>query len=102
MTRFVFAVATMLCSASFSIADWPSFLAGQQARLVALDPASAPVLLSLNAAAIYIGAAIGSAIGGAVIARSGLSGLGWTASALAVIAVLHMVISARVSEDHKV
>lgn len=30
VTRFVFAVATMLCSASFSIADWPSFLAGQQ------------------------------------------------------------------------
>lgn len=84
-----------------SVCGW-SFLAGQQARLVALDPASAPVLLSLNAAAIYIGAAIGSAIGSAVIAQWGLDGLGWMASALAILAVLHMWISARVSGDHKV
>ena len=84
-----------------SVCGW-SFLAGQQARLVALDPASAPVLLSLNAAAIYIGAAIGSAIGSAVIAQWGLDRLGWMASALAVIAVLQMWISARVSRDHKV
>jgi len=85
---------------SQSVCGW-SFLAGQQARLVSLAPASAPVLLSLNAAAIYIGAAVGSAIGGAVIARSDLSWLGWTASALAVIAVLHIWISGRVSGDHK-
>ena len=83
-----------------SVCGW-SFLAGQQARLVSLAPTSAPVLLSLNAAAIYIGAAIGSAVGAFVIERAGLTALGWTASGLAVIAVIHMAISARVSRDHK-
>jgi len=83
-----------------SICGW-SFMAGQQARLVSLAPESAPVVLSLNAAAIYVGAAIGSAIGGFVIDNAGLEHLGWTASGMAVIAVLHMLISARVSGDYK-
>ena len=76
-------------------------MAGQQARLVSLDPESAPVLLSLNAAAIYIGAALGSAIGGLVIDTAGLAYLGLTASGLAVFAMLHILISARVSGDYK-
>lgn len=83
-----------------SICGW-SFMAGQQARLVSLAPESAPVVLSLNAAAIYVGAAIGSAIGGFVIDNAGLEHLGWTASGMAVIAVLHILISARVSGDYK-
>lgn len=53
-----------------------SFMSAQQVRLIALDPASAPVLMSLNAAAIYVGAAIGSAIGAGIITYSGLTGLG--------------------------
>ena len=76
-----------------------SFMAGQQARLVALAPETAPVVLSLNAAAIYVGAAVGSAVGSVVIDTVGLTGLGFTASAMAVIAVLHILVSARVSGD---
>ena len=83
-----------------SVCGW-SFMAGQQARLVSLAPHSAPVVLSLNAAAIYIGAALGSAIGGFVIDSAGLDYLGWTASALAVLALVHILVSARVSGDFK-
>ena len=83
-----------------SVCGW-SFMAGQQARLVSLAPESAPVVLSLNAAALYLGTAIGSAIGSFVINGAGLGALGWTASGLALVAVLHMAISARVGADHK-
>ena len=83
-----------------AVCGW-SFMAGQQARLVGLAPESAPVVLSLNAAAIYIGAALGSAIGGVVIDTAGLDSLGRVASALAVLALLHILISARVSGDNK-
>jgi predicted MFS family arabinose efflux permease len=83
-----------------SCCGW-SFMAGQQARLVALAPETAPVVLSLNAAAIYVGAAVGSAIGSVVIDTTGLTGLGFTASAMAVIAVLHILLSARVSGDRQ-
>ncbi len=81
-----------------SVCGW-SFMAAQQARLVTLAPAAAPVVLSLNAAAIYVGAAVGSAIGSAVIGIGGVLALGWIASALALIAVAHILISARLSGD---
>ena len=41
-----------------------AFMAPQQSRVVSLDPESQNVSLSLNASAIYVGAAIGSAAGG--------------------------------------
>lgn len=81
-----------------SICGW-SFMAAQQARLVTLDPASAPVTLALNAAAIYVGAAVGSAIGSGVIGTAGVLSLGWVASGMAVVTVAHILISARVSGD---
>ena len=77
-------------------------MAAQQARLVALAPGSAAVVLSLNAAALYLGSAIGSAIGSFVIGGAGLVALGWTASGLAFFAALHMAVSARVSGDYRV
>lgn len=76
----------------WGIIGW-AFMAPQQSRLVALDPASQNVTLSLNASAIYVGAAIGSAGGGIIVERLGFSALGW-ASGLATIAVLgHVILS---------
>ena len=63
-----------------------SFMAAQQVRLISLAPAQAPVFLALNAAAIYVGAAIGSAIGGAAITWIGLTLLGVTGGAIALAA----------------
>ncbi len=65
-----------------------SFMAAQQVRLISLAPPQAPVFLALNAAAIYVGAAIGSAIGGAAITLVGLALLGVTGGAIALLAFL--------------
>jgi DHA1 family inner membrane transport protein len=48
----------------------------QQARLVALDPARMQVLLSLNAACIYGGAALGASLAGLAKSLGGTPGLG--------------------------
>ncbi len=77
---------------TWGVVGW-AFMAPQQSRLVSLDPSSQNVTLSLNASAIYVGAAIGSAAGGAIVDNLGFSALGWT-SGLAVIAVLgHIFLS---------
>jgi DHA1 family inner membrane transport protein len=46
----------------WAIIGW-SFMAGQQMRLIGLAGPKSPVVLALTAASIYIGAAIGSAVG---------------------------------------
>lgn len=65
-----------------------SFMAAQQVRLISIDPPQAPVFLALNAAAIYVGAAIGSAIGGAVITQIGLTALGIAGGVVALSALV--------------
>ncbi len=76
----------------WSIFGW-AFMAAQQVRLIALDPTKASVLLALNAAAIYLGSAIGALLGGFVIEAFGLGALGWFASAGAIAAALVLVLS---------
>jgi predicted MFS family arabinose efflux permease len=62
-------------------------MAPQQARLILRAPEVAPVILSLNAAAIYVGAAVGSAIGGVVLNVSGQGALGVTGALVGVLAL---------------
>lgn len=68
----------------WSVFGW-SFMVPQQARLAALDPAQLPVLFALNASAIYVGATLGSAVGGAVLKGLGLHALGLFGAALALL-----------------
>jgi DHA1 family inner membrane transport protein len=79
----------------WSLAGW-SFMSGQQTRLVALDPSRASVVLALNAAAIYVGAAAGSAAGGAVLAQNGPQALGIGGGIAALAAAGHVALSLRV------
>ncbi|GFE65639.1 MFS transporter [Litoreibacter roseus] len=81
----------------WSICGW-SFMAGQQVRLIAIAPERTGVVLALNAAAIYVGAALGSALGGAVISSYGLGALGVAGGVTALIAVLHIVVSNNLSK----
>jgi len=74
-----------------------SVVAPQQARLLSIAPEKASVVLALNAAAIYVGAAVGSAIGGWVLDRMGIHALGWAGSFAAALAVCHIVLSYRKS-----
>jgi len=70
----------------WSLFGW-SFMVPQQARLAALDPARLPVLFALNASAIYVGATLGSGLGGAVLNGLGLHALGLFGAALALVAL---------------
>jgi predicted MFS family arabinose efflux permease len=64
----------------------------QVSRLVALHPASAPVSLSLNASALYLGVALGSVLGGVVIDLGTLADLGWV-GAIPVLLALTIVLT---------
>ncbi|MEO1544174.1 MAG: MFS transporter [Pseudomonadota bacterium] len=85
--------AMMLVWSTFA---W-SFMAAQQVRLISIEPEKASVVLALNAAAIYVGAAVGSAIGGAVLSGFGLTALGVTGGLMALVAAAHIVISKRLT-----
>jgi predicted MFS family arabinose efflux permease len=64
----------------------------QQVRLVGAAPALASASVSLNTSVLYIGQAVGSAIGGVLYARDLLHGagyvaMGFVASALTIVAM---------------
>ena len=74
-------------------------MAPQQFRLVAYDPSRQGIFLSLNASAIYIGASVGSALGGHVILNWDINGLGLAGSAVALIAIASLWFSERVMKS---
>lgn len=81
--------------AAWSVFAW-SFMVAQQARLVALAPPLVPVLFALNAAAIYVGASVGSLAGGQVLSAAGVGALGPAGALLAVAAAASILLVARV------
>lgn len=87
----------MVLCFGWAIFGW-SFMSAQQVRLMALDPANAPVLLALNAAAIYVGAALGAALGGVVISQYGLGYLGAIAGLAALLSLAVLIISDRAAK----
>ena len=70
----------------WGIMGWMT-LPPQVSRLVALHPASAPVSLSLNASALYLGVALGSVLGAAVINVGTPADLGWVAAVPVLLAL---------------
>ncbi len=60
----------------------------QQTRLVRLDPRLAPVTLSLNASATYVGISLGAALGSLAVAHGGTLALGWLAGGCEVVGLL--------------
>ena len=79
---------------AWSVMGW-SFVAPQQVRLLHLAPNIAGVVLALNAAAIYVGTAAGSAIGGAVQTVGDITWLGAAAGIAALGALGHILLSHR-------
>jgi predicted MFS family arabinose efflux permease len=88
------AIVLPIAIAIWGLFGW-SFLPIQQARLVSVNPAMATVLLSLNASAIYVGVALGSALGGAVIAHGPVHNLGWVSVACDLVALTVLTLTAR-------
>ncbi|RYF38549.1 MAG: MFS transporter, partial [Comamonadaceae bacterium] len=75
-------------------------MAPQQNRLASAAPAQAPLLLSLNASMLYVGAALGALISGALLDVSGFARLAWVGlpfSALALLTLAFERAPARVS-----
>jgi predicted MFS family arabinose efflux permease len=65
----------------------------QQARLVSLDPVMAPVTLSLNISALYVGVAIGSSLGAWTIAHWSVDALGLVAGASEIVALVWLALT---------
>lgn len=64
------------------------FPPAQASRILAIAPESAPLALSLNYSALYLGVAIGSMIGGLVIANLGLAYLGTVGSIFSILGLV--------------
>jgi predicted MFS family arabinose efflux permease len=69
----------------------------QQARLVGAAPALAPVSVSLNTSVLYVGQAIGSAIGGMLYARDLLYATGYVAAGFVIQALITVICTRRMS-----
>jgi len=65
----------------------------QQARLVGLDPAMAPITLSLNVSALYVGVAIGSSLGAWTVARWSVDSVGLVAGLSEVLALAWLALA---------
>jgi DHA1 family inner membrane transport protein len=66
------------------------FPPAQASRVLAIAPESAPLALSLNYSALYLGVALGSMIGGLILAHIGLAYLGWIGAAFPVLGLVVM------------
>lgn len=86
---------------AISVAIWGLGFAStnsmQQVRLVAAAPPLASVSVSLNTSVLYIGQAVGSAIGGVLYARDMLYACGYVAAALVVLALITVLYTRRIS-----
>jgi predicted MFS family arabinose efflux permease len=78
----------------WGLASW-GLITAQQARLVALAPTLAPVSLSMNSSAIYLGSAMGAAAGALVVAEGATEQLGWVAAGFGLAALLSVLSSGR-------
>lgn len=70
----------------WGLVGW-SFPSAQQAHIASLAPKHAPITLSLNASAIYLGASLGALLGSVVVAHRSAAGLGWVGAACEVAAL---------------
>jgi DHA1 family inner membrane transport protein len=84
-----------------SVATWGLGFAStnsmQQVRLVAAAPELASASVALNTSVLYIGQAIGSAIGGILYARDWLYGFGYVSMGFVALALIAVIATDRFS-----
>jgi DHA1 family inner membrane transport protein len=81
-------LAAMIAGTAISSVGFAASNSIQQTRLAIAAPALASASIALNTSAIYIGQAIGSAIGAEMIARNMLTAVGFVAAAITGCALL--------------
>ena len=62
---------------------------------MAAAPDGQSVVLALNAAAVYVGASVGSTLSGLISEAYGLNMLGLAAALCAILALFHLLLSER-------
>lgn len=70
----------------------------QQTRLIALAPANAPIVLSLNNATVYVGTAAGAAGGAVFLSLAPLAALPLAAAAIYAVALIVLLATRRISQ----
>ena len=83
----------MACSVAIWGLGFASTNSMQQVRLVAAAPALASASVSLNTSVLYVGQAVGSAIGGLLYARDMLYGTGYVAAAFVALALMTVILT---------
>jgi predicted MFS family arabinose efflux permease len=81
----------MACSVAIWGLGFASSNSMQQVRLVSAAPALASASVSLNTSVLYVGQAIGSAIGGLLYARELLYGIGYAGMAFVALALMTVI-----------
>ena len=85
----------MACSVAIWGLGFASTNSMQQVRLVGAAPALASASVSLNTSVLYVGQAVGSAIGGALFARDLLHAAGYVSMVFVALALTMVVLSGR-------
>jgi predicted MFS family arabinose efflux permease len=83
----------MACSVAIWGLGFASTNSMQQVRLISAAPALAPASVSLNTSVLYIGQAVGSAIGGILYAHDLLHGAGYVGVGFVVLAVITVILT---------
>src|SRR5450755_2595786 len=83
----------MACSVAIWGLGFASTNSMQQVRLVVAAPALASASVSLNTSALYVGQAVGSAIGGVLYARDLLYGAGYVAMGFIALALMTVMLT---------
>ncbi|HXN69687.1 MAG TPA: MFS transporter [Bradyrhizobium sp.] len=83
----------MACSVAIWGLGFASTNSMQQVRLVSAAPALASASVSLNTSVLYIGQAVGSAIGGVLYARNLLYGAGYVSTGFVALALVMVVLT---------
>ena len=81
-------IATILASVAFWGLGFAAFNSLQQARLVAAGPHLSSATVALNTSALYVGQAVGSALGGLLFARGLYDCIGYLSTAFVLAALL--------------
>jgi DHA1 family inner membrane transport protein len=83
----------MACSVAIWGLGFASTNSMQQVRLIGAAPALASASVSLNTSVLYIGQAVGSAIGGVLYARELLYGAGYVAMGFVALALMMVILT---------
>jgi predicted MFS family arabinose efflux permease len=86
--------AVLLLVFGWAISGW-GFYPAQVASIIRLNPAASVIVLSLNASFMYLGFAIGGAVGGVVLSALGPSDLGWIGGSSVAAALLVLLLRGR-------